>query len=354
MRRSSRDVGRSWPIIVLEISVWTVGGGAMETVEVEAVEIVEAGAGELAASGADIYEAYLAELDACESTRRSYRAALRRWSSWLDARGLGALDADRGTVIAYREELAAAGLKPSTVNAYLSAVRSFYRWTAGRKIFPNIADGVRGLKAGTEGAKDALTHDQALEVLDVPGADVKAKRDRAMIALMLERGLRTVEVARADIGDLRQRGGEAVLYIQGKGREAKDNFVILSDHVLGLIYDYLNERREGDPAAPLFASCSNRDPGGRMTTRSISRVVKDRLEACGLSSARLTAHSLRHTCVTFCLLGGATVQEAQAVARHANISTTMVYAHNIDRMDGVGEACIDSYLETGERRRARA
>lgn len=81
-----------------------------------------------------------------------------------------------------------------------------------------------------------------------------------------------------------------------------------------------------------------------MTTRSVSRIVKDALRDEGISSARLTAHSLRHTAVTFALLGGASVQQAQAMARHASISTTMIYAHNLDRMAAGAEHSVDAYL----------
>ena len=303
---------------------------------------------ELARGGPDIWEAYLAQVDGTDRTRSTYRAGIRRFSSWLAERGLGALEADRSTILAYRQSMEEEGLKPSTINTYLSAVRGFYRWTDAEKIFPNVADGVRGEKQADGGARDALTLDQARRVLADEGAtDVKGLRDRAMVNLMLRRGLRTVEVARADIGDIRQRGGEAVLYVQGKGYSDKSAFVVLGDEALQPIYDYLDARGEHDPAAPLFASCSHRDEGGRMSTRSISRVVKERMEACGLSSARLTAHSLRHTAVTFSLLGGASLQEAQAMARHSNIQTTMIYAHNLDRMKAGGEHAVDQLLEGG-------
>jgi integrase len=53
--------------------------------------------------------------------------------------------------------------------------------------------------------------------------------------------------------------------------------------------------------------------------------------AAGYDSSRLTAHSLRHTAVTLSLLGGKSLQEVQQFARHTNIATTQIYAHNLDR-----------------------
>ena len=68
-----------------------------------------------------------------------------------------------------------------------------------------------------------------------------------------------------------------------------------------------------------------------MTTRSLSRMVKQHLEAAGLISPRLTAHSLRHTAATLNLLGGGTVEETRQLLGHASIGTTMIYAHELDR-----------------------
>ena len=295
----------------------------------------------------DVYGEFLDSLDTSARTKDTYGKALKRWAAWLDSDAMGCFDARREDVIRYRDSMAAEGLKASTVNTYLTAVRCFYRWTDSIGRYPNIAAGVRGLKQSGAGAKDSLTVEQARRVLDEDTGTLKAKRDHAMVNLMLRRGLRTIEVARADIGDIQQMGGQVVLFIQGKGYSDKGAFVVLSDEVLQPIYDYLDARGVDDPSAPLFASLSNRNMGGRMSTRSVSRVVKERMKACGLSSARLTAHSLRHTAVTFALLSGASLQETQAMARHASIETTLIYAHNLQRLDARAERGVDDYIRTG-------
>jgi integrase/recombinase XerC len=68
-----------------------------------------------------------------------------------------------------------------------------------------------------------------------------------------------------------------------------------------------------------------------MTTRSISRIVKDRLIEAGFDSDRLTAHSLRHTAATLNLLNGGTVEETKQLLRHSNINTTLIYSHALER-----------------------
>ena len=72
----------------------------------------------------------------------------------------------------------------------------------------------------------------------------------------------------------------------------------------------------------------------------MSGIVKDRLVAAGYDSSRLTAHSLRHTAVTLSLLGGEDLQKVQQFARHSNLATTMIYAHNLDRAKNKCEATI--------------
>ena len=64
--------------------------------------------------------------------------------------------------------------------------------------------------------------------------------------------------------------------------------------------------------------------------------MKEALRRIDLDSSRLTAHSLRHTAVTLAVSGGASLQQAQAMARHSDPRTTLVYFHNLDRVkDGV-------------------
>ena len=161
-----------------------------------------------------------------------------------------------------------------------------------------------------------------------------------MLALMITGGLRTIEVSRADIQDIRTVGDDSALFVQGKGREEKEEYVKIQPPVEDAIREYLKVRGVADMKDPLFASTSNNSKGSRLTTRSVSGIVKDRLVAAGYDSSRLTAHSLRHTAVTLSLLGGEDLQKVQQFARHSNLATTMIYAHNLDRAKNKCEATI--------------
>ena len=311
-------------------------------------QIATAG-GQLAHSAqvADVMDAYLAELDGTEKTRQTYARALRQYAGWLEANGKALEQTTRADVLEYKRSLEAEK-KAATVNLYLVAVRGLYTWLNAKVGYPNVAEGIKGVKKATQSSKDALTVTQAKDLLNAPAEGEQGLRDKAMVTLMLRRGLRTVEVSRADVGDLRQVGGKSVLYVQGKGHAAKDDFVLIEGETERAIRLYLKARREagGDLAqdAPLFAGTGNRNKGGRLTTRAISQVAKNAMRAEGIDSPRLTAHSLRHSAVTFALMGGATVQDAQQMARHSNVATTMVYVHSLNKLDGKAEGALDVLL----------
>ena len=61
----------------------------------------------------------------------------------------------------------------------------------------------------------------------------------------------------------------------------------------------------------------------------------------GINSERLTPHSLRHTAISLAIEGGASLTQAQAMARHASPTTTMVYFHNTNRIRDAAEKCVN-------------
>lgn len=98
------------------------------------------------------------------------------------------------------------------------------------------------------------------------------------------------------------------------------------------------------PTDPLFASTSNHNKGEHLTTRSVSSIVEQALRNIGLDSERYTAHPLRHTSFTHALMASASFEETQRKARHADISTTMIYAHHVGRVRHASEHRVSSYL----------
>ena len=279
----------------------------------------------------DLVERFLASQDTKQTSKETYRRGLMRFMGWIIREGIQ--DPTREDILAYKGFLRNQDLSSSTLSSYLVAVRKFFEWTEGVKIYPNVAKGIKGARRSRGFRKDSLTIPQIKELLGgIDRSTLRGKRDYALINLLIRTGVRTIEVTRADVGDIRQVGGEAVLWIQGKGRDEKDEFVVLTEETQRPIMDYLRARGRGGESDPLFASLSDRNRDGRLTTRSISRIVKENLRRIGFDNGRLTAHSLRHTTITLALQGGATIQEAQVLGRHTDINTTLIYAHNINRI----------------------
>lgn len=310
----------------------------------ELVRVESTGAVTKAANLEELGERFLAAQDVSKESRENYRRALRPFFAWLLSAGVA--DLSRTDVLAYKESLVARKLKPGTVTTYLSVVRLLFTWLEAEKLFPNVARGVKGAKRPRGFRKDCLTVSQVKELLvAVDRSTVDGKRDFALLNLLVRTGLRTVEVIRADVGDIRQEGGEALLYVQGKGRDEKDEFVLLTDATLRPLTDYLAARGPvaGGDAAPLFASMSDRNAGERLTTRTLRGIVKKNLRGIGLDNHRLTTHSLRHTTITLANKAGG-IGAAQAIGRHADPKTTMVYARNLDRVTNAPERLVDELL----------
>ncbi len=315
-------------------------------------EIIRAEAGAVQAQTAlpeELYLRFVSFIDAKPKTVQTYTRALKQMFRYFAENGI--THPQREDILAYREHLKTSGHKPTTIQNYITATRLFFQWLEQENIYPNVAAHVKGAKLDRDHKKDYLTSRQVKSVLsDIDRSTPQGARDYALIALMVTGGLRTIEVARADIADLRTLGDDTVLYVQGKGRDEKTEYIKLSAPVEAALRDYLRLRDDLEPSAPLFASLSNhkgteKDKDGkavksaRMTTRSISRIAKDSMTEAGYNSERLTAHSLRHTAVTLSLLAGKSLAEVQQFARHANIATTQIYNHALDRAkNGCSEA----------------
>ena len=277
----------------------------------------------------DLFSRWIAFIDASPKTVEAYTKGIKYFGEYLSVRGIR--QPTRETVIAYRDELKK-NHKPTTVQSYLEAVKLFFQWTEQERLYPNIAAHIKGAKLDSEYKRDYLTTKQVSKLLDaIDTSTLKGLRDYAVLSLMVTTGLRTISIVRADIGDIRTAGDSVALYYQGKGHEEKADYVKIAEPVEDAIRKYLVLRGETDSSAPLFSSISNRNSGGRMTTRSISRVAKDHLIEIDLKSDRLTAHSLRHTAATLNLLNGGTVEETKQLLGHANINTTLIYSHALER-----------------------
>lgn len=277
-------------------------------------------------------------------TADTYARGMARFVAWLEHTGNAAT---RDTVREWMSHERTKGAKPGSVNAWLGGVRAFFVWAvAAGHMAESPAAGIRGQKrTGSTKAhkRDALTNEEMRRVLRV--AETLQNRDRAILFLFAYTGVRTIEVTRANVDDLHTKDGAQCLAVHGKGHtEADDDVVIAHPDALAALRDWLAER--GGKPGPLFMSRSNKNAGKtghRLSTRYVRGVVKNAYKAAGIVGARKTTHSLRHTVATNILANNGTIQQVQGTLRHANIATSGVYAHEMNRVNNAGEKLV-SYV----------
>ncbi|MFZ2053357.1 MAG: tyrosine-type recombinase/integrase [Candidatus Aminicenantales bacterium] len=222
------------------------------------------------------------------------------------------------------------------------AVKRFFAYLEGCRKYPNVAKDVKGIKQPKGHLRESPTVSQVRAMLDgIDRSTLQGKRDFALINLMARTGLRTIEIIRADVEDMKQEAGEALLFVQGKGRDSKDEFVLLTEASLGPILDYLKARGKVEPGDPLFASHSDRNGGQRLTTRTLRQITKTAFRSIGVDKKKLSAHSLRHFFATQSLKAGAPLLQVKEALRHASIETTEKYLHNLERIEKGAQRYID-------------
>lgn len=243
----------------------------------------------------------------------------------------------------WRDSLIDSGKSASTVNLYLTSCKLFFRFLAQEKLYQNITDHLKNrVKISSGHKKDALSVSQAKDLQkSIKGNSLKDLRDKAIIALMLSTGLRSVEVVRANACDIRQIEGNYFLFVQGKGRSDKAESVLIAPKVYQKLQDYLKARKaSGEKVlknSPLFVSTARRNKNARLDTQTIRKMIKFNLRNIGIDTPNITCHSLRHTAATIMIQQGEKLYNVQMVLRHRNLATTMIYNNAINRMKNRAE-----------------
>lgn len=310
-----------------------------------------------------VISAFLSEQDVKASSLKTYRESLGQFFRWVTASGKNFASLTSADIVEYKQHLLETGHQNLTVRSYIVAVRKFYQWAEGKRLYADIARPVKVPKANQGGTgrhfiKMHLTERQGAELLKQFRNN---PRDFAIVNLMLRTGLRTIEVSRARVGDIKNRSGKRILQVWGKGMDTPDPsvFVVLTDATYGPIRDYLDTRPGALAGEPLFATCGRGfnevksgpqkgtirpHAGGHMTTRLIQMLVKRGLRAIGLDDHAYSAHSLRHTTATQIIKNGGTLLDVKRTLRHSSVNTSMIYTASIEeeeRMNSAPEALLD-------------
>jgi site-specific recombinase XerD len=278
-----------------------------------------------------LMDEFLSYQDIRENSRKKYRDNLHVFIRWLTCNA-DPVNPTRESVLRYKTYLIDSGRTTATVDNYLAPVRQFFEYLQNEGIHNGIGRVRSPKKDGY--SKEYLKPDQVKSLLrSIDRNRVVGCRDYAIINLMLRTGMRCIEVSRADVRDLRQENGQWVLYIQGKGRWSKDRAIGVTPKIVDPIADYITIH-ELKQDSPLFLNHAHVSKNTRITTLSISKIVKRYLRAIGIDTDRITAHSLRHTAAITALKAGADILAVKAMLGHRSVETTMIYQRAIEEERG--------------------
>jgi integrase/recombinase XerC/integrase/recombinase XerD len=280
----------------------------------------------------EFIQPFIASQDISLNSRITYLSAMTQFLRWCTEKKI--TEPKRETILSYKFWLDTKGLSSYTKAMYIVVIRRFFLWTEESDLYPNVSRGVKGIrKFAKNHQKESLSIDTLKKLFSsIDCSTLHGKRDFALINILVRTGLRLKEIASATLEDMYEQRGEMLLWIHGKGRASKDEFVLLTPQTLTSLHDYLQARVIKSEKDPLFISLSDRNYGKKLTIFSLSRIIKKRLRAAGIDSKRITAHSLRHTFGVLSMQAGASLYEVQLAMRHTAPTTTQLYLGDIERL----------------------
>jgi integrase/recombinase XerC len=264
---------------------------------------------------------HLRERNASPHTIKAYSGDLTNFAAYAGSRGWKNIDhiAIRG----FLSQLYEKGLGKTSVARSLAAVRSLYRWLAREGVVEQNPAKLVATPRLPKRLPRVPTIEEMNSVLDgqMPQVAAYPERDRLMLELLYGCGIRNSELTGINLDDIRL-SAEAIL-IRGKGK--KERYVPFGDSVKSALAKYLSARqRTLEETRKTTAALLINQRGGRLTTRSVGRIIKKIFVAKGLSPD-VHPHTLRHAFGTHMLEEGADLRAIQELLGHERLATTQRY-----------------------------
>lgn len=283
----------------------------------------------------DLIKNFLGYLDVSDNTVKTYNVGLLQFNEYLKQNGIK--NPTREDIIRFREILKETH-KPNTINAYLIAIRNFYSWLEYEGVTKDISKKIKGIKLERRHLKRGLSREEIKKVLDV----CENTREELMIKLMITCALRINEVRNIRLQDFYDDKDVVMLKVLGKARGGlKQDSVKIDDRIFELIKKYCKEYKVTDY---LFYSTSNNNNGNMMTTAAFRLIVNKLFKKANLDMEKLSPHSTRHTSVELALENGVPIQEVSEFVRHKSITTTMIYAKELNQRNSKIANTLGNYV----------
>lgn len=212
------------------------------------------------------------------------------------------------------------GIGGKSIARHLSAWRGFFNFLTQRHSFTsNPCTGLKPPKS-PKTLPQALSTDQAIQLVAIEGDDPLTIRDRAILELFYSSGLRLAELVNMNIDALDLSNGTAI--VTGKGN--KTRIVPIGSHAIAALRNWIGVRTSLTQASEPALFVNHR--GKRISSRAVQYRMKEWAIKQGIS-ADVHPHMLRHSFATHVLQSSGDLRAVQEMLGHANISTTQVYTH---------------------------
>ena len=208
----------------------------------------------------------------------------------------------------------------TSISRKLASVRTFFEFLMKNGVIKNNLAKLVPTPQGEKRLPTFLTVDEVIKLLEKPGGGgVLENRDSAILELLYSSGLRVSELVGIDLNNLDLNN----LTVKVLGKGSKERMVPVGSKAADALKTYLSGRLDLNPKGDwLFVNAR----GGRLTVRSIDRIIKKYAQEAGIPK-NVSPHVLRHTFATHLLGGGADLRAIQEMLGHKSLSTTQRYTH---------------------------
>lgn len=269
---------------------------------------------------------HLAARTLSTATKRSYRAVVERYLSWIDDEGIDWRQPERADLRRYVAQLGD-GAQRSTVQQRLAALGTFYRYWVRQGGVSKDPLHTLARPQRVRRLPDVLSSEQVSRLIEAAAAAEPveyALRDTALIELLYGAGLRIAELVSIEVRDLDLARAE--VRVTGKGE--KERVALFGAPCVAALQRYLDEGR------PAILAASNTTAKALFLNRNGTplgeRGARARLDATAKRAglpAGFHPHTLRHSFATHLLDGGADLRVVQELLGHESLGTTQVYTH---------------------------
>ena len=253
------------------------------------------------------------------NTVKSYESDIEAFNKWsikvlgLSLKRLNSIDINQ-----YTAHLFKLGLKSSSVNRKISAIKSFYLFLLKKKVIK--ASPVEDIATPKQEKYIPVSMSEAEVESLIDSPDISKpmeKRDKAMIELLYATGMRISELINLKLTDVDIQ--RSVIKVLGKG--SKERLIPYGESAAEALNDYLNDRRDLREKEIFL---SNR--GTKISRGAFWERIKVYIHREGLKIS-ISPHTLRHAFATHLLNRGADLRSVQILLGHSDLSTTQIYTH---------------------------